>query len=78
MVSSQLQRNYGLSKASGAYAAFLDSDDYWHRQIIEFSRYFPAKPSLLYSDLFLIRSNTQFAFLNILEFDHAHSFTHLL
>lgn len=54
-------RNYGLSKATGLYAAFLDSDDWWHeKKLLEYSRLFPSNPGLIYSDLFCISDNSLF------------------
>jgi glycosyltransferase involved in cell wall biosynthesis len=46
-------RNFGISKSSGEFIAFLDSDDWWHKEKLEDSlKFLNTGADIIYHDLY--------------------------
>jgi glycosyltransferase involved in cell wall biosynthesis len=48
-------RNFGISKSSGQYICFLDSDDWWHKEKLNYvNEYILKGYDFIYHDMYLI------------------------
>ena len=53
-----LSRNYGISKSTGKYLCFLDSDDWWTPNKLEITKeYIDKGYKFLYHDMYLSKNN---------------------
>ena len=53
-----LSRNYGISKSTGKYLCFLDSDDWWMSNKLEVTKqYIDRGYKFLYHDMYLAKKN---------------------